>query len=66
VTLTVTNTAPTTATGAGDGTGHGLLGMRERAATANGTLTAGPTLDGGYRVVACLPRPSQPAAGAIP
>ncbi len=36
--------------------GHGLLGMRERAAMLGGTLTAGPTARGGFEVVAVLPR----------
>jgi signal transduction histidine kinase len=35
--------------------GHGLVGMRERAATAGGTLQAGPASDGGFRVTATLP-----------
>ncbi|UNX54560.1 histidine kinase [Georgenia sp. TF02-10] len=34
----------------GDGGGHGLLGMRERAELIGGTLEAGPTRDGGWRV----------------
>ncbi len=37
------------------GTGHGLIGMRERAVTAGGTFTAGPLPDGSYRVQACIP-----------
>ncbi len=34
---------------------HGLIGMRERARIAGGTVDAGPTTDGGYRVFARLP-----------
>ncbi|MER8188293.1 histidine kinase [Kitasatospora sp. NPDC094015] len=37
------------------GGGHGVLGMRERAAILGGELTAGPTPDGGYEVAALLP-----------
>jgi signal transduction histidine kinase len=42
------------------GTGHGLMGMRERAALLGGTLSAGPDDDGGYRVVAVLPYQADP------
>ncbi len=35
--------------------GHGLIGMRERAAMFGGTLTAGPRATGGFRVLAWLP-----------
>ncbi|MFJ3028444.1 histidine kinase [Curtobacterium sp. NPDC087080] len=35
--------------------GNGLIGMRERAAAVGGTLSAGPTSDGGWRVAARLP-----------
>ncbi|MET7569802.1 sensor histidine kinase [Streptomyces sp. NPDC005492] len=38
-----------------DGTGHGLLGMRERAATVGGTLLTGPAPGGGFLVEARLP-----------
>lgn len=35
--------------------GHGLTGMRERAASVGGTVAAGPAEGGGFRVVASLP-----------
>jgi signal transduction histidine kinase len=38
-----------------DGAGHGIPGMRERAAAVGGTLQAGPGPGGGFRVLACLP-----------
>ncbi|MFB4311795.1 sensor histidine kinase [Actinomadura sp. GTD37] len=37
------------------GGGHGLLGMRERAAALGGELTARPTSEGGFAVAATLP-----------
>jgi signal transduction histidine kinase len=37
------------------GTGHGLIGMRERVAVFGGRLDAGPTPGGGFRVSAHLP-----------
>jgi signal transduction histidine kinase len=37
------------------GPGHGIIGMRERAAMLGGTLAAGATADGGYLVEAVLP-----------
>ncbi|MEU9739359.1 sensor histidine kinase [Micromonospora chersina] len=40
--------------------GHGLVGMRERVGVYDGSLAAGPTLDGGWRVEARLPLPSAP------
>jgi signal transduction histidine kinase len=39
--------------------GHGLIGMRERAAAAGGSLTAGPSHHGGFEVVAVLPKEPQ-------
>jgi signal transduction histidine kinase len=44
-----------TAGAATDHTGQGLIGMRQRAATLGGTLTAGPSAGGGFTVTARLP-----------
>ena len=55
VTLTITNTLPTTAGSPAPGTGHGLIGMRERALAVSGSLTAGRTPDGLFAVVASIP-----------
>jgi len=44
--------------GSGDhavGGGHGIIGMRERAAMLGGSLEAGPREDGGFQVTATLP-----------
>ncbi len=49
------------------GGSHGLAGMRERVSEAGGTLSAGPTPEGGWEVVARLPRhPRRQAAAAQP
>ena len=37
------------------GTGHGIAGMRERAEALGGSLSAGPSSDGGFLVTANLP-----------
>lgn len=39
--------------------GHGIIGMRERAAAAGGTLEAGQRPGGGFGVRACLPLPKE-------
>ena len=39
------------------GTGHGIIGMRERVAVFGGEFTAGPRPGGGFRVYARLPFP---------
>ncbi|MEV7868366.1 sensor histidine kinase [Streptomyces sp. NPDC088124] len=54
------------------GTGHGLVGMRERVRLTGGTLDTGPLPDGGFRVAARLPLAAGPGgdpaddAGAAP
>ncbi len=48
--VTVTNTAPTRPSLPLPGSQQGLVGLRERAEILHGTLEAGPTADGGYRV----------------
>lgn len=53
--LTIHNTPPTTAARASDHGGHGIRGMLERMASVDGTLTHGPTDDGGYTVTARVP-----------
>ncbi|WP_069114731.1 sensor histidine kinase [Jiangella alba] len=63
VELRISNTAPAVAAAhpATQASGHGLPGMRERAAVVGGTFTAGPTADGGFAVTAVLPyRPAAP------
>ncbi|GAA3485414.1 histidine kinase [Streptomyces yanii] len=45
------------------GTGHGLVGMRERVRLTGGTLDTGPLPDGGFRVAARLPlSPASPSS----
>lgn len=41
--------------GRSDGSGHGLMGMRERVGVYGGTLAAGPADGGGFRVTARIP-----------
>ncbi|MFE3887811.1 sensor histidine kinase [Streptomyces lydicus] len=48
-----------------NGTGHGLVGMRERVRLVDGSLDTGPLPDGGFRVAAQLPL-SPPPAAAVP
>lgn len=46
-----------------DGGGHGLVGMRERVAALDGTLTAGPRRDGGFDVLVRLPMTLRSGSG---
>ncbi|MDF3300220.1 sensor histidine kinase [Streptomyces tropicalis] len=55
VRTTVTNTAPTRPALPLPSAHHGLAGLRQRAALLGGTLSAGPTEDGGYRLSLDLP-----------
>ncbi|AEW95040.1 two-component system sensor kinase [Streptantibioticus cattleyicolor NRRL 8057 = DSM 46488] len=55
VELRVANSPATARVRRQPGSGHGVLGMRERATTLGGTLRAGRRDDGWYEVVACLP-----------
>ena len=57
----VNGPADSDSTLAGIGTGTGLLGLRERAGACGGTLEAGPTPDGGWRLAARLARRASPA-----
>jgi signal transduction histidine kinase len=59
--LCVVNGPPRAAAATLPGPGHGLLGMRERAAMLGGELTAAPTAGGGYAVTAVLPLPREGA-----
>jgi signal transduction histidine kinase len=65
----VHNTAPAgrPTSPAGGRSGYGLMGLRERALAAGGTLTAGPADDGGWRITAHFPAlPQPPAAEEAP
>ncbi|GES28499.1 histidine kinase [Streptomyces angustmyceticus] len=53
--IRVANSPVVTEARRGPGTGHGLLGMRERASSLGGSVQAGPRADGWYEVRASLP-----------
>ena len=64
VELEVTNNGPVAP---GSCAGHGIVGMRERAAVFGGTVSAGPRPDGGWRVHTVLhltPAPADSAGAA--
>jgi signal transduction histidine kinase len=49
------------------GSGHGIIGMRERVFLCGGTFSAGPLPDGGFQVTATMPLPAADIrAGARP
>ncbi|MFD4605421.1 sensor histidine kinase [Streptomyces sp. NPDC058464] len=55
LTITIENDGPPEPCRPHPGAGHGLIGMRERAATIGGRLYAGPRPEGGFTVAAELP-----------
>ena len=55
VTVEVADRGTGASRGTVNGTGHGLIGMRERVAVFGGEFTAGPGADGGFRVRARFP-----------
>lgn len=55
VVLVVTNTVPAEAVAATERSGHGITGMRERAADAGGDCSAGVGSNGRFRVRVALP-----------
>lgn len=62
LTVLVVNSAPSAPSAPLEttGTGHGLIGMRERVRLVDGSLDTGPLPDGGFRVAAQLPLPPLP------
>ncbi|MFE0172722.1 sensor histidine kinase [Streptomyces sp. NPDC059002] len=65
--VAVTNTAPSGGEGGipdrvRAGSGHGLLGMRERAKLYGGTISIGPLSEGGFAVRLTLPTSARAAA----
>jgi signal transduction histidine kinase len=49
-----------------DGTGHGILGMRERVSLCGGEFTAGPRPGHGFEVIAHFPLTAPPHARQVP
>jgi signal transduction histidine kinase len=49
--------------GLANGSGHGIIGMRERATMLGGHLEAGPTADNEFLVTAALPLGASPSEG---
>jgi signal transduction histidine kinase len=59
--LDITNSRPSRPAPPSPGSGHGLLGMRERAVMLGGHVIARGEREGGFRVTAFLPRDGTPA-----
>ena len=55
LTITVEDDGPSQPTRSDPGSGHGLIGMRERAGAVGGRVQAGPRAEGGFTVTAELP-----------
>ncbi|TWV50751.1 sensor histidine kinase [Streptomyces misionensis] len=64
--LEIVNSRPREAVPPSPGVGHGLLGMRERAAMLGGRVTAAATPQGGFAVPAFLPGDGTPQGGPPP
>lgn len=64
LTVQVDDPGPAGRGGEAEGSGSGLVGMRERVAAVGGTLEAGPRPDGGFRVRAWLPTAAGAAGGS--
>ncbi|WP_246064688.1 sensor histidine kinase [Nonomuraea longispora] len=64
--LRIANAVPGARVPSSPGAGHGLPGMRERAAMLGGDLVAGPTPDGGYEVAVYLPTCSEKGIETVP
>ena len=60
VVLVVSNAVPAEAIPASERAGHGVTGMRERAADAGGDCSAGTGSNGRFRVRVALPIPPEP------
>jgi signal transduction histidine kinase len=66
VRIRVTDTGqPAGLPGPAPGAGHGIVGMRERAAIFGGTLAAGPLPGSGFQVTAFLPVPAPGVGQAV-
>ncbi|MER6841600.1 sensor histidine kinase [Streptomyces platensis] len=63
LTVLIVNSAPSAPSAPLEttGTGHGLIGMRERVRLVDGSLDTGPLPDGGFRVAARLPLATPPS-----
>ncbi|MQY36082.1 hypothetical protein SRB17_40790 [Streptomyces sp. RB17] len=61
----ITNSRPSRPVPPSPGSGHGLLGMRERAAMLGGHVVARQEQGGGFRVTAFLPRDGTPVSADL-